>query len=58
MIEIIEFRGKPILKITGENTYTKIQIGLKKAKLLLLNLEAIKEFVAQNSKEEAEKLNV
>ena len=47
--EIIQFRNKPILKITQENSYTKVQIGIKKALLILESIEAIKAFVAQNN---------
>ena len=50
--EIIQFRNQPILKITQENSYTKIQIGIKKARLILLNLDVIRDFVAQNPKQE------
>ena len=53
-IEIIQFRGKPILKITQENSYTKVQIGLKKAQLILENIEAIKAFVTKNTSPDPE----
>ena len=47
--EIIQFRNKPILKIIQENSYVKVQIGLKKAQLILEHLEAIKAFITKNS---------
>ena len=53
MIEIITFHNQPILKITsGTEKYTKIQFGLKKAKLIIDNIEAIKDFIFKNQKEE------
>ena len=49
--EIIEYRGQPILKITSDEVkYLKIQFGLKKAKLILENIEAIKDFTEKNAK--------
>lgn len=33
-IEITKFRNKPILKLTEDNSYTKLYIGIKKAKLI------------------------
>ena len=44
--EILEFRKKPILKITDNtNPLIKIQFGLKKAILIIQNIEAIRQFV-------------
>ena len=48
-VEYITFRNKPILKITQENSYTKVQIGIKKAQLIVNEIEAIKAFIAKNS---------
>ena len=48
-IEYITFRKKPILKITQENSFTKVQIGLKKALLILQNIEAIRVFIDKNT---------
>ena len=46
--EIIEFRKKPILKITQENSYVKLYLGIKKALLILENIEEIKKFAEKN----------
>ena len=52
-IELVEYKGKPILKITSDDVkYLKVMMGLKKAKLIILNLEAIKDFILKNQKEE------
>ena len=53
MIEIITFHNQPILKITSDTEkYTKIQFGLKKANLIVQEIEAIKDFILKNQKEE------
>jgi len=47
--EILSYKGKPILKLTStENTYTKLFIGIKKAKLIISEVESIKEFILNN----------
>ena len=46
--EILEFRKKPILKITQENNYTKLYIGIKKARLILEYIKDIEDFVSKN----------
>ena len=54
MVEIIQFRNQPILKITKEGSYTKLQIGLKKASLILSNINEIQKFVNKYSQEPKE----
>lgn len=51
MVEKSEFKGKPILilKRDGEDKYP-FSFGLGKAKLIVENFEAIKEFVEKNDK--------
>ena len=47
--ETITFNKQSILKITHpENNLIKISFGLKKANLILENIEAIKEFAEKN----------
>ena len=49
MIEKSEFKGRPIIIIKrNEEDKYPFSFGLGKAKLILENLEAIKEFVEQN----------
>jgi hypothetical protein len=44
-----EFKGKPMLVIKNdEEDKFPFQFGLKKAKLVLENIEAIKQFVAKH----------
>lgn len=44
-IEYLTFRKQLILKIISEEGYPKIQIGIKKARLILANIQAIENFV-------------
>lgn len=47
-----EFKGKPMLVIkTTEEDKFPFQFGLKKAKLVLENIESIKQFVEKYDKE-------
>ncbi len=53
MIERSEFKGKPVLVIKrDENDKYPFSFGMTKAKLILDNLEEIKRFVEDNTKEE------
>ncbi|MDP2912916.1 MAG: hypothetical protein Q8N91_02795 [Candidatus Omnitrophota bacterium] len=54
MIERSDFKGKPVLIIrrTEDDKYP-FAFGINKAKLILENLEEIKKFVEDNSKEES-----
>ncbi|MFA6079371.1 MAG: hypothetical protein WC779_06480 [Candidatus Omnitrophota bacterium] len=53
MIERSEFKGKPVLIIKrDENDKYPFSFGMTKAKLILDNLEEIKRFVEDNTKEE------
>lgn len=46
MIELLEYKKKKILSITqDDNNKVHIQFGIKKAKLIMDNIEAIKEFI-------------
>jgi hypothetical protein len=46
-----EFKGKPMLVIkSAEEDKFPFQFGLKKAKLILENIESIKKFVEKNDK--------
>lgn len=54
-IDMSEYKGQPIMSIVDsrETTYpTRIGFGVKKAKMLLANLNAIKAFVEANDKKE------
>lgn len=52
MIERSEYKGKPVLIIKrDENDKYPFAFGLGKARLILDNLEEIKRFVEDNSKE-------
>ena len=52
MIEIGEFKGKPILIIRrSEDDKFPFSFGMTKAKLILENLEEIKKFVAEHAEE-------
>lgn len=44
-VEIIEYRNKPILKLTQENSFVKLQFGITKAKLIVANYQAILNFI-------------
>jgi hypothetical protein len=52
MVERSEFKGKPVLimRRTEDDKYP-FTFGMSKAKLILENLEEIKRFVEENSKE-------
>jgi hypothetical protein len=52
MIERSEFKGKPliILKRNEEDKYP-FSFGMSKARLILENIEEIKKFVEENTKE-------
>lgn len=53
MVERSEFRGKPVLVIRREeNDKFPFSFGLTKARLILENLEEIKRFVEDNTKDE------
>lgn len=53
MIERSEYKGKPVLVIKrDENDKYPFAFGLSKAKMILENLEEIKRFVEENSKEQ------
>ena len=53
MIERSEYKGKPVLIIKrDENDKYPFAFGLGKARLILENLEEIKRFVEENTKEE------
>ena len=55
MIERSEFKGKPVIIIRrDENDKYPFTFGMSKAKLILENLEEIKRFVEDNSKEEGD----
>ncbi|MFA5926960.1 MAG: hypothetical protein WCT32_01285 [Patescibacteria group bacterium] len=51
IVEESEFKGNPmiVLKADEEDKYP-FQFGIKKAKLVLENIEAIKKFVEKNEK--------
>lgn len=54
MIERSEFKGKPVLILKrAEDDKYPFAFGLNKAKMILENLEEIRRFVEDNSKEEA-----
>jgi len=51
MVEKSEYKGKPVLIIRrNEEDKYPFSFGLNKAKLILENLEEIKQFVEENSK--------
>lgn len=55
MVERSEFKGKPVLIIRrSEDDKYPFTFGMSKARLILENLEEIKRFVEDNSKEEGE----
>jgi len=52
MVEHSEYNGKPILVLRrSEDDKFPFSFGINKAKLILENLEDIKKFVAENTKE-------
>jgi hypothetical protein len=55
MVERSEFKGKPVLIIRrSEDDKYPFTFGMSKARLILENLEEIKRFVEDNSKEESD----
>jgi hypothetical protein len=55
MIERSEFKGKPVIIIRrNEDDKYPFTFGMSKARLILENLEEIKRFVEDNSKEEGQ----
>ncbi len=53
MVERSEFKGKPVLIMKrSEDDKYPFTFGLSKARLILENLEEIKRFVEENSKDE------
>jgi hypothetical protein len=55
MVERSDFKGKPVLIMRrSEDDKYPFTFGLSKAKLILENLEEIKRFVEDNSKEEGD----
>lgn len=53
MIERTEYKGKPVIILRrDENDKYPFSFGLTKAKLILENIEEIKRFVEENTKEE------
>lgn len=56
MHEITEFKGNKVLKLKRDVNDFGFSFGLNKAKLILENLEAIKEFVDNNQKVITEKV--
>ncbi len=54
-----EFKGKPMLVIkNNEEDKFPFQFGLKKAKLILENIESIKQFVEKYDKEKQVEGNI
>jgi len=48
-VEFTEFRGNPLIVLKQhEEDEHPFRFGLKKAKLIIDNIEAIKEFIAEN----------
>jgi len=53
MVERTEFKGKPVMVIKrDENDKYPFSFGMTKAKMILENIEEIKRFVEDNTKEE------
>ena len=53
MVERTEFKGKPVMVIKrDENDKYPFSFGMMKAKMILENIDEIKRFVADNTKEE------
>jgi hypothetical protein len=55
LVEKAEFKGNPIIKLkSNEDDQYPFSFGLRKAKLVLQNVEEIKKFVEENDKQETE----
>ena len=53
MVERTEFKGKPVMVIKrDENDKYPFSFGMTKAKMILENIDEIKRFVEDNTKEE------
>ena len=53
MVERSEFKGKPVLIIRrDENDKYPFSFGMTKAKMILENIDEIRRFVSDNTKEE------
>ena len=53
MVEKTEYKGNPIIKLLkDENDKYGFSFGLTKARLVLENIEEIKQFVEENQQEE------
>ncbi len=53
MVERTEFKGKPVMVIKrDENDKYPFSFGMMKAKMILENIDEIKRFVEDNTKEE------
>ena len=53
MVERTEFKGKPVMVIKrDENDKYPFSFGMTKAKMILENLDEIRRFVEDNTKEE------
>jgi len=53
MVERTEYKGKPVMVIKrDENDKYPFSFGMTKAKMILENLDEIRRFVEDNSKEE------
>jgi uncharacterized protein YgiM (DUF1202 family) len=53
MIERSEYKGKPVLVIKrDENDKYPFSFGMTKARMILENIEEIKRFVEENTKDE------
>jgi len=53
MVERTEYKGKPVMVIKrDENDKYPFSFGMTKAKMILENIEEIKRFVEDNTKEE------
>ena len=57
-IEYLTFRNKLILRITSEEGYPRIQVGLKKAKLILQSIQVIEDFVKATEAQESPKEDI
>lgn len=55
MVERSEFKGKPVIILRrSEDDKYPFTFGISKAKLLLENLEEVKRFVEENSKDQGD----
>jgi hypothetical protein len=51
-VQIVEFKGNKILELPfDDGSGNGVSFGMKKAKAILANIEAIKKFVASDGKE-------